>query len=386
LQISISECPVCVSDAIAPLDLRETYFVSNLGERLTIEFGICNRCGFTFQLNPLSAADFEKYYEDNSQLRSAALNVVEEFVHSRQAAFIDSIASLQGAKVLEIGSSTGKFLDFLKQIYGARTYFDERNLESRAHLRNVGGHTAVEELGAKPDVDVLVLRHVVEHVPQPAGWLASLKKHLAPSAHVFIEVPDWSFVDDETNTFAFEHVNHFAQHTLSHLLFRAGYIVVKQEMSITKGYAVSGGDRVLRVLAKPFRPQLSEGVGAAVRQHHHKRVSHVLEVVERTVKTAMGAGQRVAFYGASWGAERVFLNTAITARDVVCIFDRDKRKHDAPYYDVPVFPPEKILESNPDVLLIFTSHAAAVKRDLAALGFKGRMLSRDDFERIQTQP
>ena len=381
LQLSIDRCPVCDSTAIAPAGLTETYFPRNLNRRVTVEFGACAQCAFTFQLNPLTPAALEKYYEDNSQLRSSALDVVEEYVHSRQAAFIETVVPLRAARVLEIGSSTGKFLDFLKQVYAAETYFDEKNPDARRHLVRSGGHHPIEDLEGGVNIDVLVLRHIVEHVPEPRDWLASMRSRLGSSGHLFIEVPDWSFIDAQTNTIAFEHVSHFSQHTLSYLLFRAGYIVVQQEMSITEGYGTSGGDRVLRVMARPFPSTLANGAAAALRQHHFERVGRPLAAAERIVKAARAGGKTVALYGASWGAERAFLNTSIRAEDLVCIFDRDKRKQGTPFHDVPVYDPSRIVELRPDIVLIYTSHAPAVKRDLRALGYEGELFSREDFER-----
>src|SRR5688572_13057255 len=134
LQRVVTQCPACGSADTSAIDLQESYFVRNLDSRMTVEFGECKRCAFTFQIDPLSESALEQYYDDNSQLRSTDLNVVEEFVHSQQAAFIESAISLKGCRVLEIGSSTGKFLDFLRQIHDADTYFDEKNAQARAHL------------------------------------------------------------------------------------------------------------------------------------------------------------------------------------------------------------------------------------------------------------
>jgi hypothetical protein len=81
----------------------------------------------------------------------------------------------------------------------------------------------------------------------------------------------------------------------------------------------------------------------------------------------------------------VFLNTSVGPENVVCIFDKDKRKQEALYYDVPVYDPSRITEVSPDILFVFTSHAPAVKRDLQALGFKGQVLSRSELETYETQ-
>jgi hypothetical protein len=379
--LALTKCPACDSSNVESSGVQETYFLRNLDERVTIRFGACLDCDFVFQLNPLTPEQFERYYQDNSQLRTNQLNLVEEHVHHEQANFVSQAIDLRNKAILEIGSSTGKFLNFLKTIYACETFFDEKNEEAIRYLTQ-SGHRPIADSGKEKGVSVLVLRHIVEHVPLPVAWLKGLQRYLATDGLLFIEVPDWSFLDDKTNTFAFEHVNHFSQFSLSTVLKRAGYIVIRQEMAMTAGYATSGGDRVLRVIASITPKHLDNGVIHAVDEHHYRRVGRILALTEKLIQDRVRDGKRVAFYGASWGAERIFLNTPIGAKEVCCIFDQDAKKQKGTFYDVPVNAPHQILKIAPDTVFIFTSHEREVKRNLIELGYKGELISRSDLERL----
>ncbi len=375
----LTRCPACNSANIKSTGVEETYYLRNLDARITTRFGACLDCDFAFQLNPPTLEQLERYYRDNGQLRTGQLNLVEEHVHHEQAQFIAQAADLRRQTVLEIGSSTGKFLNFLRTVYECETFFDEKNEEAVKYLRR-SGHRSIHDERREKGVSVLVLRHILEHVPSPVDWLRDLRQLLAPDGILFIEVPDWSLLDDKTNTVTFEHVSHFSQFSLSLVLKRAGYIVIRQEMTITPGYATAGGDRVLRVIASPAPKHLDKGVIHAFDQHHYRRVGRIHALAEKLVRDRVRDNKRVAFYGASWGAERIFLNTTIGAREICCIFDQDTKKQNGDFYGIPVNAPQRVTEIAPDTVFIFTSHAQEVKRNLLELGYHGELISRSDLE------
>ena len=135
--------------------------------------------------------------------------------------------------VLEIGSSTGYFLDALRPLVRSvsgvepseayRSYAASRGIETVETLDQLRGRT----------FDVIALYYVVEHLRDPVAFGASLRGRLNRGGRLLIEVPN---VDDALLSLyrleAFDrfywqraHYHNFSRSTLTAVLERAGYTV-----------------------------------------------------------------------------------------------------------------------------------------------------------------
>ncbi len=133
--------------------------------------------------------------------------------------------------VLEIGSSTGYFLDDLrggvKSVTGVepsdayRAFAESRGIET---VRDIG------DLGTR-SFDVIALYYVLEHMRDPIDYLHQMQSHLKPGGRLLLEVPN---VDDALLSLyavpAFgpfywqkAHYQNFSQKTLGLVLGRANY-------------------------------------------------------------------------------------------------------------------------------------------------------------------
>ena len=97
----------------------------------------------------------------------------------------------EGGSVLEIGCSAGGFLTHLQgrhELYGL-----EWNPEDAAYVRTTGGVPCEEGLldDAFPGktFNAIVAISVMEHQPDPAAWLRSVKKRLVGGGYLYLEVP-----------------------------------------------------------------------------------------------------------------------------------------------------------------------------------------------------
>jgi SAM-dependent methyltransferase len=135
--------------------------------------------------------------------------------------------------VLEIGSSTGYFLNALRPFVGAVAGV-EPSEAYRTYACSAGIETveSLEELGARR-FDVIALYYVVEHLRDPVGYLMSLRPRLNPGGRLLIEVPN---VQDALlslyrlpafSSFYWQraHYHNFSRVTLTRVLEQAGYKV-----------------------------------------------------------------------------------------------------------------------------------------------------------------
>jgi SAM-dependent methyltransferase len=97
-----------------------------------------------------------------------------------------------GGSVLEIGCSSGYFMDALQDNY--QVYGNEWNPEDAAYVRDVGGLPCEE--GGLPDIypgktfNAIVALQVLEHQPDPLAWLRQVKERLIGGGYLYLEVPN----------------------------------------------------------------------------------------------------------------------------------------------------------------------------------------------------
>jgi SAM-dependent methyltransferase len=133
--------------------------------------------------------------------------------------------------VLEIGSSTGYFLDDMRGLVGAVTGIEPNPEYARfSSFRGIETLPSLESLRDR-SFDLIFLYYVLEHLRDPIGYMAGLRSFLRPEGRVVLEVPNVEDALISTYTiprfgpFYWQkaHYHYFSHHTLLHVLQKAGY-------------------------------------------------------------------------------------------------------------------------------------------------------------------
>jgi len=101
-------------------------------------------------------------------------------------------------KVLDAGYGPGYGLEYIKSLDPNIEIFGiEASIDARDILRNSVGATVIDsDLDGdwqdhyKGHMDLIILRHVVEHMLDPIKSLSNLREALSPEGHLYIAVPD----------------------------------------------------------------------------------------------------------------------------------------------------------------------------------------------------
>jgi len=170
-------------------------------------------------------------------------------------ALIDHHALPDAGSLLDVGCGNG---GFLKACHPALPEWDLQGSEVddkyKAHVEALPGVTRMHAapLDEIPGTfDVISLVHVLEHIPDPAGFLGQLTDRLKPDGVVFVEVPNC-----RANPFSLliaDHASHFSPQSLAGVARRAGMdptmvsdAWVQREISmvarLVKDDAVSSGE------------------------------------------------------------------------------------------------------------------------------------------------
>jgi len=190
----------------------------------------CLSCGFVF--NRSFDANLLSYGEDydNSQNFSPAFvshlnGLVHRLVHEN---------GVSNCTIVEVGCGKG---DFLQRLTAPEEFenhgfgFDPAYVgpEQLNNGRTEFCRTFYDEDSSRIPADVVISRHVIEHVPEPRILLRSIRAALSssPNARVFFETPcvEWILRNQVAWDFFYEHCSLFTQSSLARLFEESGFHV-----------------------------------------------------------------------------------------------------------------------------------------------------------------
>jgi len=191
-----------------------------------IELTLCPKCNFVFNSDfNQELTLYDKSY-DNSRIYSQLYNY-----------YLDSLVGIcskgidEKSKVLEIGCGNGDFLKKLCSATGAQGFgYDVSYQEEGNNSKKVTFFREhFDSLKSNDKFDVLILRHILEHIPEPYSFLKSICDNgvLSKMAKLWIEVPDLEWILDKGSFYdiTYEHCNYFFKQTLVNLLSSIGFKV-----------------------------------------------------------------------------------------------------------------------------------------------------------------
>jgi hypothetical protein len=215
------------------------------------------------------------------------------------------VASLPGSRVVEIGAGDGEFLELIPGPKLAYEPSDDYHKLCEKKIPAIHGYFD-PNICVLEDDDVVVMRHVLEHIHKPFEFLDNMVTYAA-MAHesflLYVEVPcvENAIRDARIEDWTYEHPNHFTETSLRFLLMRAGLTPV----NVFKAY----GGEVLCAVARSNK--VSEYVNGAFAKF---RLLRELE---------LPFDQPVVFWG---GAGKSMMLLHHVARDFDHVVDSDERK------------------------------------------------------------
>jgi SAM-dependent methyltransferase len=199
-------CLLCASESVVPL-FRAT---DRLYHTTTREFAVvrCGQCGL-LRLDPQpAAAELHQYYPDSYWFapdQSAASRLEEAY---RRLVLRDHVRFVEQAlrrsracgPLLDVGSGGGLFLALMRR-RGFRALGLDNSREAAAISWRRQSAPAVcamlENAPFRPEsLAGLTMFHVLEHLPDPRGYLAAARDLLAPDGRLVVQVPNsacWQF-------------------------------------------------------------------------------------------------------------------------------------------------------------------------------------------------
>jgi SAM-dependent methyltransferase len=234
-------CPICGSNSPSEflfrgqVPIHQNLLMSDQAAAIAVPRGdlslaVCAECGFVFN----SAFDPGKIlYGENYENTQACSPSFSEYLDGLVRNMVVE-RNVRNCHVVEVGCGDGLFLRKLVTFAGAGNRgsgFDPSYTGSGAELdgrlKFVTRYYDAE--CADVPADVVVCRHVIEHVPHPLNLLRDIKKALAnsPRARVFFETPcvEWILRNQVIWDFFYEHCSYFTASSLTTAFEIAGFKV-----------------------------------------------------------------------------------------------------------------------------------------------------------------
>jgi SAM-dependent methyltransferase len=332
-----SLCPICDSKNVVsflyrnqvpvhqnlPLHEQEIAVKTTQGD---LNLLVCSSCGFIFNdtFEPKKIAYNESY--DNTQTYSQAFEshvdaLIDDLVYNKQ---------VQNCCVVEVGCGKGQFLRKLveQEQWGNIGYgFDPSyvgNLET-CNGRLKFKQCYYDEQCSGIQADVVICRHVIEHVPDPVKLLRTIRRALqrSPQARVFFETPcvEWILANQVIWDFFYEHCSYFTRDSLTTAFEISGFQVLDVRHIFGGQYLwleAIPGNRPESIHLNPGKiPDLSQQFARA----EYDLTAYWQEKINRLAEQG-----KVALWGA--GAKGVtFANLIDPARRLIdCIIDLNPNK------------------------------------------------------------
>jgi SAM-dependent methyltransferase len=302
----------------------------------TLHLKECHECGLIFNAAlDVELLNYDSSYDNRqgfSPTFRAHLNEVAELIGT---GFLG-----EHGKVLEVGCGKGEFLRLLKDRGATRIV----GFDTSAPVTGTAGNEGIDFFQSyvipsdiKESFDVIVCRHVVEHVPELREFfelLAALSKS-AGNAVVVVETPAFEWIADNNCfwDYFYEHCNYFTIDCLSYLAKSAGFEVEFHNKVFGDQYQIIA----LRPTERQLEPQPSR----------HRRLLRFLRgvtVSERRLRSEiadLSNGGKWAIWGA--GAKGVTLAARLKDEQLLCAIDANPAKANRwlPGSGIQIISPEK---------------------------------------------
>ena len=331
-------CRICKSNNVKRIfdfgrqPIAHRFLIKPSGKEYThpLTVSVCENCSFTFIDDPIPP---ELLYQEYFCLSSWKN-------HPHIPRILDLISQLddvnKDSRIIEIGSNDGSFL---KELYG-RGYHRLTGVEpsqdsfeqaqKNSYLKTFNSYfnkkTAEEIVSKRGRFDLLIARHVLEHIFDLEGFGESIRLAVRPGGYVFIEVPNFemSITNSDYSAVWEEEPNCFTLVNIERYLGAHGIRILHSEVATFSGEALMILGKMEGVEIEAERNEKEVLVLDKIHKYADAFVSFRDEFAHY-LSAFVEEGKRLAFYGAGCRANSI-INFLNLEPYIVCMVDDQEEK------------------------------------------------------------
>ncbi len=332
---------------------------------------VCTRCLHIYLRQCAPVKTLAELYRDYYSYPSA---LEGSFSPERDQAFLrifrDKISrtlSKKQNRVLEIGCYDGYVLYHLKKMGFSVTGCDPSqgaNIGKRFGLDIKKQFFKVDDFfkrGLK--YDVVIFRHLLEHMPKPVDFLKTLKKVLMPTGIFVFEVPgvESYLKNGSTGIFSFQHVQYFSRASIARLVENADL----QLLSCIE----SAENLIITCLPGKLRPAYADNHIADLCRSFYAHLETKKNRLNKIVNEVSGQGMII--WGAGGFSANVLELYGVPANRIKYIVDSDSKKWGMEYllHCIPITSPKALKQNDHGCLMICSMYTNEIIRQLKHLRY-----------------
>ena len=217
-------------------------------EKRTMEMVICENCGFVFNREFDTELDL---YDKNYNNSQNASEIFSEYVDEKVRYLIENFVGSNTRKIVEIGC--GREAKFLYDCYQYINNTDIQFVGYDPSFVACEGLTDINFMVFKKyydittsenlEADIIISRHVIEHVDEPLFLLKALSglNSNNEKAIAYVETPDvtWILKNNVIFDFPYEHCSLFSPESLAYAMKESGLVLFDLKLTFNNQYICS---------------------------------------------------------------------------------------------------------------------------------------------------
>jgi 2-polyprenyl-3-methyl-5-hydroxy-6-metoxy-1,4-benzoquinol methylase len=371
--VPVKSCPGCNSNDHKKLEEMYKYsiYVTD-AEEIDVSIGVsgCRQCGLIF-INPkMSEKALYNYYENQSRIpHGLDKNSTYYALVQKQLDLIETIKPItSGIRILEIGSAEAVFLQCAQLRCNSK--IDAHGVElskkynQQARLNMPSATIYESPLEAtnfnNQKFDIIVLRHVFEHLSSPLEALRIIRSIISPDGVLYIEIPDTENTKPSVSKFFHhEHLLYFTKKTLKNHLGMNGFKT--QILQRYDGNPIGSGFdypviRSISVRAEPetdaILPEYSAEIYQRCKKEQEEYNHTLLSSVREKLSKVRDAGGAIGIFGAGPHTMDLLGQLENDNVEFEIIFDNNPNKQGRSMRGIPITVPNSMELKKVNCILI----------------------------------
>lgn len=391
-------CPNCESKGLllflelrnVPLDctsIMSTKTEALASPRGDIILGLCENCSFITNVAfNQRIVDDSIIYEDQQGFSPTFKTYIEKL-----ADYLIKKYNLSEKTIIEIGCGKGDFLELLCKLGNNRGIgIDPLSDEKRIGPGIANQITLIKELYSEKHGryhgDLLCCRHTLEHVPQTAEFLKTVRKSLGDRLHtiLFFEVPDVSRIIDELAFWDiyYEHCSYFSPGSLARLFRNCGFEIIDLKRDYDDQYLLLEAKAV--AVSSQKKSEIEESPEFMVQQvkSFSTHFKNMVNFWGRYLQHTHGSGKRAVIWGS--GSKCVSFLSATSISDEI-EYVVDINPHRQGFYVAGtgqhIVDPVFLKKYKPDIVIVMNKiYLEEIEQDLQGMNLTTEILTLGDFD------
>ena len=352
-------CNVCSRTAIDPIfaSAGPTALTSLCELRAgRVEVWSCTECGHLFAP---ALQNTEEYYstdyrillshDDEDQIyETGPSGIVYRTEHQLQT-LLARIAIPNGTKVLDYGcakaSTPARLLGVRPDVQLHLFDVSDMYLEYWKRILPADRY-AINETpdGWVARFDLITSFFALEHIPRPPETIAHIHRLLRDGGRFYCVIPDT--FGNVADFVVIDHVNHFTEESLRHLLTAAGFVDIDVDSTVHRGAHVVTAIKRASGIPPPLTPDRPTRAEVANANARAAGVAEFWRNLDAQIQAAelAAAGLKSAIYGSGFYGAYI-MSLLLNKEDVICFLDRSPFQQGKTLHGRPIFSPDSLPES-----------------------------------------